>query len=369
MPMATSERQGSIAAASASYARAAQRVDGLPRMVFVELSRHCNLACDMCRPEGNIYRHECMTDDIFQRVAESLFPSAELVDLRGWGESLILPSFPTRVETVLAHGAELRIVSNFSFRVPAAIEILARANAHVSISLDSPDADTLAAVRNGARLNLILDNIRDLARAYAAHGADFSRVYIGATVQERTIDGLERLILLAASLGIRDVRLFARQNDGVHYTLSAEGRRRLLAKMDAVARAAESEQVKVRIGARLWPEMRDDKPAYDFPCLRPWTYCFVGWDGSVGYCDFLMGPGWEKHSIGNIMAAPFAEIWNGSRWRELRERHVCGTTDDWAVSAECSWCYRHRYVDFEDEFEEVYAARVMSPREIYRANR
>lgn len=346
----------------------AERVDRLPRMVFVELSRHCNLACDMCRPEGNIYRQNQMSDAVFERVADALFAGAERVDLRGWGESLILPNFPQRVDRVKAAGADLRIVSNFSFRVPRAVDALARANAFVSISLDSPDAEVLKTVRKGARLDLILENIRELKRAYATYGSDFSRVYIGATVQERTVDDLHRLIQLAASLGITDVRLFARQNDGVHYQLSEPGRLRLLQQMDVVHRTAAQEGVKVRVGARLWPEMEDEKPAYDFPCLRPWNYVFIGWDGHIGYCDFLMGPDWEKHAVGHILDAPFNELWNGERWRELRRRHLRRTTDDWTVSSECSWCYKNRFVDFEDDFDPSYGPRVISPQDIYRAN-
>jgi radical SAM protein with 4Fe4S-binding SPASM domain len=339
-----------------------------PRVVFVELSQHCNLACSMCRPEGNIYRQHVMSDATFHRVSEKLFPGAELVDLRGFGESLLLDTFPERTRAVVECGSKLRIMTNLSFRAEASLEALAAANAQVAISLDTVDEHVLRLVRRGARLSLILDNIKFLRNAYARHGSNFQRVYISATIQQPTIGRLSQVVATAAQEGITDVRFFARMDSGKLFSTETADRIALLRDLEECHRLASSYGIHLRIGMKLWPGMKDDLPPYDFPCLRPWTYCFVSWDGQIGFCDFLIGPRCEKHTFGNIMKEEFDAIWNGERWQELRRRHLNGDLEQSEVSSQCAWCYRNRYVDFEEQFDAQYQKRILTPESVVRAN-
>ena len=48
----------------------------------------------MCRNPGEVPATLRMSDEMFARVEDELFPTADLIDLRGWGESLILRNFP-----------------------------------------------------------------------------------------------------------------------------------------------------------------------------------------------------------------------------------------------------------------------------------
>lgn len=339
-----------------------------PRMVFVELSQHCNLACSMCRPEGNIYQQHVMSDATFQQVSKKLFPEAELIDLRGFGESLLLDTFPERARAVVEHGSRLRIVTNLSFRAEASLEALAAANAHVAISLDTVDEHILRLVRRGARLSLILNNIQFLRNAYARHGSNFQRVYIGATIQQLTIGRLSQLVTTAARQGITEVRFFARMDSGKQFSTDIVDRSALLRDLEECQRLADSYGICLRVGMKLWPDMKDDLPPYDFPCLRPWTYCFVTWEGRIGFCDFLIGPCCEKHTFGNIMEEEFDAIWNGEKWQELRCRHLGGDLEQSEVSSQCAWCYRNRYVDFEEQFDTQYQKRILTPESILRTN-
>ena len=339
-----------------------------PKVVFVELTQHCNLKCSMCRSKNATYRHNVMSDAVFHRFCENVLPCAEIVDLRGFGESLLLPTFPERARVVASAGAQLRITTNLSFNAPSALEVLAEVNARVSISLDVADDALLNHVRRGARLSRILDNVKFLRQAYSACGSDFRRVYVGATVLLSTIGHLTHLVEKSADLGITDLRLFARINNGELFASDAAARSTLLKDLDAAAKLAASRSVDLRIGTKLWPEMKDELPPYNFPCLRPWSYCVINWRGNIGYCDFLIGPGSEMQSFGNIMESDFDSIWNGERWRELRREHI---DDDLARStrfAHCGWCHHNRYVDFEDLTDTRYDPRILRPDEVVRWN-
>src|SRR5690349_6706086 len=86
-----------------------------PRYVLVELTQGCNLRCPMCRPEIVSTKGKSMSRERFWRIANELFSTAEMVDLRGWGESLILPDVEEFIRTTTRYGTAIRFVTNLSF--------------------------------------------------------------------------------------------------------------------------------------------------------------------------------------------------------------------------------------------------------------
>src|SRR5688572_2768627 len=106
------EKQANAEISAAEYSGGALRLRSMPRIVFVELTRFCNLFCPMCREPGSVGREQTMTRNLFERIAEELFPTAEIVDLRGWGESLIMSEFEDRLGSARDYGCEIRVVTN-----------------------------------------------------------------------------------------------------------------------------------------------------------------------------------------------------------------------------------------------------------------
>ncbi|WP_239374320.1 hypothetical protein [Frankia sp. Cj5] len=96
----------------AEYESGAEVLTCRPLVVFLELTRDCNLHCAMCRSSSDSFRGMNMPRDILLEIAEELFPSAALVDLRGWGESTLLRDFGWNVEKALSYGTRLRLVTN-----------------------------------------------------------------------------------------------------------------------------------------------------------------------------------------------------------------------------------------------------------------
>src|SRR5260370_3822953 len=126
-----------------------------PRALFVELTRHCNLLCPMCRVRGQVSPSQRMSARLFEQVEAELFPTADLIDLRGWGESLILPEFPDRAYRAARFGASLRVVTNLSFRRDSVLDLLSELGFYVGISIDSADPAVLQLLRHGASLETI----------------------------------------------------------------------------------------------------------------------------------------------------------------------------------------------------------------------
>lgn len=340
----TSKRLQNAALARASLAQGNPHVEALPRVLFVELTRFCNLACPMCRKRGTIPKNQSMNRDLFERIAQELFPTAELVDLRGWGESLILPEFPERARRVRAEGCDLRIVTNLSFKRPAVLELLADLEAHVSISIDAASPELVRWIRGGADIGRIVANIKLLTEAYRQRGLE-ERLCAYVACQQPAIEELPALLDLLADAGVTRMLLApVRVAPDSPLSLCGTGVR-LQELLCHVRERATVLGIEVGLAASLfeghWP--REDST----PCSHPWYYCYLAYDGRVGFCDHLMGPHGDPYIMGDLRKSSFRQIWNSPAWQQLRAEHLGLRREEAPLFAECSWCYRNRHIDFE----------------------
>jgi MoaA/NifB/PqqE/SkfB family radical SAM enzyme len=303
---------------------------------------------DVSQPQIG-YRERVLDRDVFAALADILFPAAEIVDVRGWGESLLAPDIDDVIRLVHSYEARCRIVTNLSLNKPGTLDLLVDTNAMIDISLDSANQETLNVCRPGARLSLITRNARRLSARLAEQGKSTDSIRILATVQSTTLGRLDELVIWAAEVGVRQVVL----NE---VTLAPGDPLAVVGLEDQVDAAVERARSRAdTLGIELFAGsalgrcagVRQDVPF----CIHPWTYATVGYDGSVGYCDHLIGPMMPFAHMGSITTAAFAEIWNGDAWQDLRGWHVLPARPDVPTYHTCFCCYQHRNVDFEDVFE------------------
>jgi len=313
-----------------------------PSAIFVELTQGCNLRCNMCRATTIPTKGNSMTSALFDRIAEELFPTAELVDLRGWGESGILPEICDRIETVLRYGARLRLVTNLSFRNDKLMDALLLANAFVDVSLDAVDPLILKATRTGSNLQLISQNLKKLTH----NGERHENCTLLVTVQRSNIFELPQIIEFAASHGVRSVRLFSVTAEpgspiGIEHYVEEE----LRASIARASKRASELGVTLTAGSRLGS--MPGISALQSTCIHPWKYCNISFDGKVGFCDHLIGPGNEEFFVGSLSENTFAELWNCPALTALRQEHLGARSPDAAKFGHCAWCYKNKFVDFE----------------------
>ncbi|MGH3800110.1 MAG: radical SAM protein [Pseudonocardiaceae bacterium] len=324
-------------------------LNSMPRFVMSELTQGCNLRCPMCRSRQIGYHERVLDRDVFAALADVLFPAAEIVDVRGWGESLLAPDIDGIIGLVNSYEARCRVVTNLSLNKPGTLDLLADTNAMIDISLDAADQETLDICRPGARLSLIARNAKRLSARLAEHGWPGESMRILATLQSVTLDRLDDLVRWAAEVGVRQVVL----NE---VTLAPGDPLAVVGIEDQVDAAVErARAVADTVGVELFAGsalgrcagVRKEVPF----CIHPWTHATVGYDGSVGYCDHLIGPMMPFSHMGQITTTAFADIWNGDAWQDLRRWHVHPERPDVPTYHACFRCYQHRNVDFEDVFE------------------
>ena len=320
-----------------------------PRALFIELTRHCNLLCPMCRVAGQVSPSQTMNEDLFSRVESELFPTADMIDLRGWGESLILPEFENRARRAAQYGAALRVISNMSFRRDDIIDLLGELGFYVGISIDSADPKLLAELRRGARLELIERNLRRLSEIYHQRGIA-NRLNLYVTCQRPGLNGLDRIVELAHRVGIVDVRLAPVATNN-HLLSIATSASHIESSLERVLVASQKTGVKVSFTASLVDGRLPNEDGG--PCLHPWTWCYVAYNGRIGFCDHLIAA--DQYTFGSIQETPFEEIWNSVEWVALRGEHVTQRRPSAPHFHECAWCYKNRHVDCEDIVEPGYA--------------
>lgn len=326
-------------------------LSSLPRVLFIELTENCNLSCSMCRSNGPFDRSKNMSREIFERVAEELFPTAEIVDLRGWGESSILKDFEDFVDITLGYGCRIRLVTNLTVPKEAMWRRLVRENALIAVSYDAADPMTFAALRGGAKLAVVQRNLAAMADECERTGVPKSNVHLNVVVQQEMASEIPDIIRFADSLGF-SVRLNPVTLDEGD---SGELERHRTVVMDALAathQVAEELDVDVFLNAAPISDLALPEKA-DKTCTHPWMYAYVNFRGQVGFCDHLIGSNATSYLLGDIVNASFADVWNNDAYRALRREHAAGALSE--AYEECRWCYANRYMDFDDESNPDYA--------------
>lgn len=316
-------------------------------MLFIELTKNCNLHCVMCRSAGQWDPARNMDRSLFDRVAEELFPYAQIVDLRGWGESTILTDFPHYLERTAGSGCRPRIVTNMTVGNADLWRGLVRHNAIIAISFDAATPETFARLRPGSRLPRILANLDVVVAEARAVGITLDDVYFNVVMQADALDEVHRIVDIAADRGLRRVHVnpvTTAPGDPKHLSRHLAGVHAALERLMDRSRATG---VEVTLGAAV-DETMADAAAVAKRCTHPWVYCLVNQAGAVGFCDHLIGDGTEQYLLGDLRRETFEDIWNGLAYQELRQRHVRWQDGLGEQFEECNWCYRNRYIDFED---------------------
>ncbi|MHC1773803.1 MAG: radical SAM/SPASM domain-containing protein [Lentimicrobium sp.] len=324
-------------------------LESYPQYVMVELTRSCNLKCPMCRVTNKEYAEHNMSMDVFNKIEKELFDKAKMIDLRGWGESLILDNIIEIIERVARKGPMIRFVSNLSFINDDVLEVLAKFNCKIDVSLDSADASVLSQLRGGAKLNIIERNLKLLTKLYKKYQGNNDNLSVIATVQCLGLNIIHELIPFVSEQEIKEIRLFPVDITSDSILSLEKNEVEVNAMLKLVKSLSHEYDIQVIVGAKMGclPLNGLNIPV----CIHPWTYCYIAYNGKIGFCDHLIGPSYDNILIGDLLSNSFKEIWNNIYWQNLRKDHLFKKENLIQNYSQCSWCYQNKYIDFEDIFD------------------
>ncbi len=307
-----------------------------PRVVFIEVTNHCNLLCETC-PRTFVSYEEPKTlgwDDFVRIVAQ--FPDMQRAVLHGIGEPLINRELPRMIAYLKARNVTVLFNTNATLLTEAwSRQLLSSGLDEMRCSIDGASARTYAEIRGAPLLPKVIQNLTRFIRLQSELAVTTPRVSIWMTGMRENIHELPDLVRVAAQMGVPEVYM-----QRMVYNLSADpapGMRdaghALFDDFDAVAdqAIAEAERVAEDLGVTLKAsgatDPRNSLAAGQHPdprpwaaCRRPWTTAYVTANGNCLPCCIspFATTDYESLKLGNLFEHDFSQIWNDARYQQWR---------------------------------------------------
>jgi MoaA/NifB/PqqE/SkfB family radical SAM enzyme len=322
---------------------------------FIEFTSRCNLKCVYCAVSQPDYKGtDLALPNIEMLVDELRKRGTKRVCVNGHGETTILKEWATWVGALVDAGFEVHMIGNFARQYKQhEIELFARYHS-IQVSLDTMDAELLGQLRRGARLHVILENMKRIREA--AGDGPGPQMSISCVVTDKNVEGIPELVDSLMERGIREFRFC----DLVKYPdipgaiavrhvsfLDPDRMRAVRAGFNAaigrleagggwywvepslepfLLGAAESPGVSAAtaasaIGAK--ESFHSEIPAgMTRDCLDPWSFLYLHATGEIRPCCML------EETYTDLGQGPPDEILNNDKFRALRKRLLSGELDD-----------------------------------------
>ena len=305
-------------------------VASLPRSLYLETTNRCDSKCQTCiRTFQSLEPPADLTLAQVKSIAEQ-FPVLERVVLHGIGEPLlnreifeIVAYLKSRATTVLFNSDAISLTHT------RALKLIDSGLDEYRVSMDAATPETYRRIRGVDRFERVAANVRRLVELEKELSRATPRVSLWFTASRVNLADLPAFVRLGANLGVAEVYVqrlvfnelgLATAENALHGRLR-EREHELLAEAEGLARAfglvLHASGLTTPLaslngqtsGARPWAG-----------CQRPWTLAYVTANGNVLPCCISpwVARDYRALMLGQAFAEPFADIWNGERYRGFR---------------------------------------------------
>lgn len=323
-------------------------LESRPRMLFLELTRNCNLYCSMCRPY-NLYRNDwVMSEKTLLKIKQQLLPYVEVIDLRGFGESSMDKRLVDLAKEFNLNGVKTRLYTNLCTQTKEYWKNLINTNISLAISIETSDPIKYSKIRRGGNFKVMRDNLISIMDT-----SPETIPYFSVVLSNNNYKDIIGLIDFAAEVGIKLIELNPISKSNKNEKLPKYGfektQNNIHNELIKISDYSIHKGINVNIAANCFNEnnLKNKK------CIHPWSYVCVRYDGEIGFCDHLIRD--DASMFGNINEYSFMEIWNNTKYQKLRKEHI---NEDFLklnnLGLECSWCKNNRYANFETNFNNFF---------------
>ncbi|MDH5677389.1 MAG: radical SAM protein [Nitrospinota bacterium] len=362
------ELDANSALAMEEYRSGVVSIKSKPKMVTVETTGVCNLACVMCShglDEPREYIH------LPEELAAKLRPvigGAQIVQLHGLGEPLMNKAFWTML--AMTHDQQYVAINTNGILVNKANadRLIASSLSEICFSLDAATPETYRKIR-GADFATVLNAIRYVVEEKRKIGKEKPFVHMNMTLMRENIEEAPAFVRLAHELGAQKVMMwhmnsipmerkwqvardgwvfdYHQQHLSKHADLSNRMIRRSIAEAKRLGIELELDWAKQvffdeendaseQQSAPLAPSTLEAAPDNSTPspkdCNAPWTWMLVQTNGEVQPCCF--GP---CNHLGSLWTSDVEAIWNGPAFRRLRENILADRVDHACAGGTCKF--------------------------------
>lgn len=313
-------------------------LNSYPKNIYVEITRNCNLKCSMCKNRKRNYDSKFNMDfDFFKKIADELFPHAEHIDLRGFGESMIHPEFEKFLDYTLKYDAYTGLVTNLAVKNDHLWKKMVRKGCWIAMSIDSAYKKKFESIRKGSNFKIIKHNLKLITDTRNKYDTDVWKTYFIITLQKQNVKELKDILVLAHDHGIKRVEVNPVRLpvwDKNHLRWSSDKDRHILdaeeyAKKKGMSLLFHGDISPVKNNKASGRIVRPKR------CPNPWTNLFITYDGKIGPCNHLMS---KPVVLGDLKKGSFREEWNNEKFQRFRKYN-----DTILRYRPCNWCYRNKY--------------------------
>jgi radical SAM protein with 4Fe4S-binding SPASM domain len=360
----------------------------LPFKAIVELTQNCNFRCIMCpqswdeafkkyHPEYN------MPMEMFVKIADQLCPTATMIDLRGFGETTILPHWPEVVQYLDRFPFVVwHLVTNLSLPRDDTWDKMMKLGFILGFSCDGATKDVFESIRRRSNFQTIRHNLGQIRDGINRHNKGW--IYFISTISKKNVHELKGIVELAHEFEVQEVQFKMVQpglhDEGIKDFDRTKIQEYVSASLDAAldlgvrvtfndwtfTRDADPEKVK-RAEAdivRKTPDPLPPSPPWDpsywdeqgMPyvyksvlnsvrvsenqrCFKPFSFTYINYKGEMGTCNHMMYPNMKV--MGDLSRESLMDVWNGEKYQDFRRQLLFAQPQD----DRCQWCFKHRMDD------------------------
>lgn len=318
--------------------RCAEVMRAMPTWVNVTGTTVCNLKCFMCNQalDPDIPKW-FMSDDVYDRVVEELYPFAKMVQFSAFGEPLMTPKMDQKLDDLERTHTKLDIVTNgtLMLRDKRTREQLLRVLGHVIFSLDGATAATYNAIRIGADFDRVMANINGFcSRRLEMPEAERPHLGFNFILMKRNVHEAPMLVEMCAALGAQQITfnhmvVFDDSLKDESLQFHQELSNRYLTEVREVAdrlgvpvtipplfKTNDAAPASVPTAPAPTPRQADGPGMPTVKCMFLWQRVYISVNGGVVPCCLAGVP-----EFGNMMDDGFAAVWNNDTYRTYR-KHV-----------------------------------------------
>lgn len=284
-----------------------------PERLILELANTCNLDCPMCRiGEFGVDSTRFMPRELFDRIADELFPMVRDVRLNGLGEATLVPWFEhciQRVSDARLHG---ELITNLTCSNET-IYALLRARFVIMVSWDAATPRLFEVLRRPALWAVQFPRLQQLGQLASQLGLS-DHIHLLFTLQRANIAELPGMIQLAADTGVPNVlvNVVKIANEGWMDAVRPELLRAIESARELANRLGIILTLPDHLGA--WSvEGKYVLPTSARGCDRPSKEVVVRWNGDLSVCNMF-----NPYTYGHLGRHGFERAWNGSLAQAFR---------------------------------------------------
>jgi len=229
----------------------------------------------------------------------------------------------TRAATVLFNSDAISLTAK------RALRLIESGLDEYRVSMDAATRQTYRKLRGVDQFDRVVANVRRLVELERERSRSAPRVSLWFTASRANLHELPAFVRLAADLGVDEVYVqrlvfnglgLATAENALHGRLQQQEQDVL----DQAQELAGGLGLALRASGLTTPlaslkgEMSSPRPWAG--CQRPWTLSYVTANGNVLPCCISpwVARDYQALILGNALTEPFADIWNGERYRRFR---------------------------------------------------